>query len=289
MKALFVTTDTDDMETLIGAWQPWNAAPARRVSFAIRKNPVDPAILGAAREYVPDVIFYVGGNAGPGLPSHDTFKALRGVAKTVHLCWDASDYPWHETLFGYAVDECFDLQVAIDGALDAPVDMATLCPIDPRAFDEANGPRDIRCGFSGQAFPEQPRWDVIGPLLEKSLVTVRQRSAEPYPAYAGFLRRCEIVFNSSICGSGTRHQVKMRVIETALAGAALLETEGSPTERWFPREAMFHYRDAAEAERIIATASRNEVEDRAARLAEEVRADHRPEDIYRSILARVGL
>jgi hypothetical protein len=290
MKALFVTHDGDDTEGAISAWGYCNTDPHKRVTFCITGSPKDAEILQSAKDFAPDVIFYASGCAGSGLPSTDTLRALRNYAKTIHLCGDSTDQPWHPALLDYKRKECFDLQVGIDGPIEAPVDMATISLMSPRHYNGTPTPtRDIICGWSGQYGPNTIREGLITALERNKLLTVRMRDAGPYSEYAAFLRRCEMVFNVSLTGSAERLQVKGRVSETALAGAALLEMEGSPVDRWFPRESVFFYTDLIDAARIIKEASQAEIADKAALFHQTIREKYNPRDVYGEMLARVGL
>ena len=193
-------------------------------------------------------------------------------------------------LLDYKQKECFDLQVGIDGPIEAPVDMATISLMSPRHYDCGLVPeRDIHCGWSGQYGPNTIREGLITALERNKLIAVRMRDAGSYNAYAVFLRRCEMVFNVGLTGSAERLQVKGRVSETALAGAALLEMEGSPVDRWFPRECIFFYEDVIDAARIIRETSQSEIADKAALYHETMRKKYDPKDVYGEMLARVGL
>ncbi len=287
MKALFVTHDGDDTEGAISGWK-YCGHEHKRVTFCITGTPTDAEILAAAKEYEPDVIFYASGCAGSGLPSADTLRALREFAKTIHLCGDSTDQPWHPVLHDYKKKECFDLQVGIDGPLEAPVDMATISIMSPAHY-AGDAVKDIHCGFSGQYGPNTIRETLVTTLEKNDLVTVRHRNSGSYSEYAGFLLRCEMVFNVCLTGSAERMQVKGRVSESALAGAALLEMEGSPAEVWFPRECIFFYTNIIDAARIIKEASKNEIADKAELFYKTMREKYDPEDVYGEMLQRVGL
>lgn len=152
MKALFVTSATNDVVSLIRAWDCYQEEGSRRTSFPHRGKPRDGVILATALEYKPDIIFYIGANVGEGLPSEKTFFELQSMAPLVNLCCDGGDYPWHKTLARYQEIGCFDLQVTLDGHRDAPLDLVTVTPVDPGPF-ERELPRTIRCGFSGNFSP----------------------------------------------------------------------------------------------------------------------------------------
>lgn len=289
MKALFITPPIEAHE-LVSAWNSWNE-PATHKTFNVWDEPDDESILQIVRDTTPDVIFYVGGNAGKGLPSFETFRDLRNLAPLIHLCWDATDVAWHATLAEYKKYECFNLQVAMDGGTDSPVDMATLTPCDPRPYERNSDVRNIRCAFAGQnvnrAFnpiDQHPRWNILMPLVKMKLVKFRRRGAGPYSDYVAYIKSCQILLNISHTGSGRSHHVKVRVIEAGLAGCALLEMRQAPTHKWIPKELLFQYRNIKEAAEIIRSA---EIEDKASALSTYVRENYSPQRIYESILARL--
>ena len=290
MKALFVVPPHHEPNLIVKAWSSWNE-PAVHKTFDPWGAPEDREILQTAKHASPDVIFYVGGNEAPGLPSHDTLRALRSIAPMAHLCWDATDEPWHNVLEAYKKGECFDLQVALDGGTDSPVDMATLTPINPRSYEQRVLGRGIRCAFAGQNVAraalgkyQHPRWHVLTPLVERGLVEYRKRTDGPYSDYAAYLKGCQMLLNISHTGSGKAHHVKVRVVEAGYAGCALLEMKQAPTIHWIPKECLFLYSDVEEAAEIIRSA---EIADKASALSAYVRDNYSPQRIYESILARL--
>ncbi len=291
MRALFVVPPGHEPNLIVSAWSSWNE-PALKKTFDPWGKPEDREILRTAKNASPDVIFYVGGDEAPGLPSHDTLRGLRCIAPLVHLCWDATDEPWHKVLSAYKKDECFDLQVAMDGGADSPVDMATLTPIDPRPYRN-RGVRFRRCAFAGQNVAERvtygqpyqhPRWHVLTPLVERGLVEYRKRTNGPYSDYANYIMGCQILLNISHTGSGKAHHVKVRVVEAGFAGCALLEMRDAPTCDWIPEELLFLYSTTEEAAVVIQS---TEIADKASALGAYVRKNYSPQRIYESILARL--
>ncbi|KKL94735.1 hypothetical protein LCGC14_1861670, partial [marine sediment metagenome] len=111
MRALFVTSATSDVDSLVRAWDCWQPDKSTRVKFPHMGEPRDEEILAVAREMSPEVIFYIGANEGSGIPIVKTFLALRDLAPLINLCCDAADWPWHEPLNRYKKAGCFDLQV----------------------------------------------------------------------------------------------------------------------------------------------------------------------------------
>lgn len=148
MRALFVTSATTDVDSLVRAWDCWQPDKSVRVAFHHMGQPKDDEILAVARDVAPEIIFYIGACHAPGIPSVDTLLTLRQMAPSVNLCCDAGDWPWHEYLNLYEEAGCFDLQVTLDGCRSAPVDLVTVTPVDPLPYERAI-PRTIRCGFSG--------------------------------------------------------------------------------------------------------------------------------------------
>ena len=154
MRALFVTTQTNDTHNHIDAWDSVSDTPAKRVHFNYQRAVLgsDKYILHKARGIGEiDVIFYIGANVGAGLPSFDTLRELRKLAPSINVVSDAADKPWHRPIERYRKEECFDLQVGIDGDPASPVDFVTLTPVDARAWDSVDARKDIHCGFSGNA------------------------------------------------------------------------------------------------------------------------------------------
>jgi len=287
MRALFLTTETNDTDSLVRAWDCWNDVPSVRIKFPYQGARSDAAIVAAAKEAKPDVIFYIGAHAGSGLPSIDTFKALRAIAPTIDLVCDAGDQPWHPVIEDYRAHDCFDLQVGLDGHAGAPVDLVTVTPVDPRPFDGPGPERDIACGFSGNFGRRGVRGAIVLPLVDAGLVKVRMRQTvgDGYSDHANFLRRCRVVLNTSFAGSARTHHIKGRVLEAGMAGAALLELTASPIADWFPPESYFTFADVADAPRALAEITPDLAAARAAMFGGIVRERYHPSKIYGEILS----
>lgn len=285
MKALFITPVGTDLNLLVAAWDLWNE-PAMHKTYDLWDAPDDKSILQTARDLVPDVMFFLGGTVGAGLPLHDTLRTLRTIAPSVHLCWDAADNPWHDMLDAYKKGECFNLQVGIDGGLPPSIDMATLTPIDTRPYSPYGDERLIRCAFSGQVMfaDKHPRAGVLIPLLSAGLVAYRPRAFGPYSDYANYIKGCQILLNISHTGSGDGYHINVRAVEAGFAGCALLEMKQGPICDWMPEEALFLYANVEEAAEIIKSA---EVVNKATALGVYVRENYNPKRIYESILARL--
>ena len=285
MKALFLTTQTADCINHVRAWETV-FGEATQVKFNHEGIRNDHVLLDAARAIKPDVIFYIGATKGSGNPRIETHLALREIAPCINLCSDAADRPWHHVLEGYARTRCFDLQVAIDGAAEAPVDFITLTPVDPRPF-MIESEKDIRFGFSGSVGRWNGRSEIVKALEWFGGLTVRHReSGDNYRDHARFLRRCRLILNVSLTGSGHRHHVKGRVLEAGWAGCALLESEDSLIGNWFPSDCYLTYRNPVEAAEIARDIDEATLNHLSQRLAEEVRGRFHPKLIYTEILKR---
>jgi len=296
MRALFITPTFSTM-VLLGAWKSWHSDETSVFRYDITGAPRDAQILEHARKFNSDVIFYSSAVAGSGIPSVDTLKSLRSMAPLIHLCGDAADYPWYEPLLMYKKEECFDLQVTVDGAIAIPgIDMTIIMPADPRPFEGEAPDRDILCGFPGQCGQGHPRYDVLTPLVDEGLVTYRARGgalpveiSDKYGDYAHFLRRCKVCINFSHTGSGVLHHVKGRVVEAALGGAALLDMEASLTKEWVPKEYIFLYKDVEDAARIIKNMDYEDAAERAKLFQAYVSDNYNAEKSYKAMLERIGL
>lgn len=302
MRALFVTSQTTDVDSLIRAWDCWNAEPCFRTTFYHMANvSQDVHLLRDAVAFKPEVIFYIGAAGCPGIPTVKTLKKFRDMAPSINLCCDAIDEPWPTLIKEYARQGCFDLQVTLDGGKTAPVDLATITPVDPRPYEGCGPARAIRCGFSGSvSMPgnwmkrasenNKVRTSIIVGLRDQGLIELRNRTADStYPDHVAFIRRCRMFINFSFSGSGNQHQVKGHVLETGWAGGALLEYADSPIADWFPAGCWFPFRTIEEAAALIRGLTDAEIEAAALALSTVVREKYRPESIYGEILARCGV
>ena len=290
MKAIFITTHTNDIHNLIDAWDLIEPEPAKRIQFNYEKPRVDDWILDIAGQTPTDVIFYIGGCDGIGYPLTDTFRKLRRLAPIINMVPDAGDPPWHGVLKKYRDEECFDLHVGLDGCPDSPVDLVTLTPVNYKFYNNRRIKRDIRCGMSGSIGGKRDEiLDYLGNLCKYRVRTHRKYlgNITCYSQYAGFLLRCKIVLNTAWTGSGKYYHVKGRVMEAGWAGAALLECSGSPTKYWYPEDAYFKYSDFEDAKNIILNASDEEINRRASLLSSITREKYHPAIIYRQILDRI--
>ncbi len=293
MKAVFVTTEPNDVANVIAAWDFWNVK-STRITFDYRE-PIDgDDIVERASAVRPDVIFYIGGCGGfIHLPSFKTLRELREVSPSINLIFDGGDEPWHEMIEDYRRAKCFDLQVNIDGRKDCPADLNTTAPVNTSFFDGKGPEKDIFCGISGNISEGDKRTNIIKPLLAKGLIKMRLRDqvGDGYPEHVAFMRRCQMIINTSFTGSGKTHHVKQRVFETGFAGAALLEDIESPTYHWIPSEYFFTYEDARFSHRspsaVIRGLNTGEVAEKAGLLQGYVRAHYTPQQVYGGMLDRL--
>jgi hypothetical protein len=199
----------------------------------------------------PDWVLMIGccDAGGALMPNVDVLAEIGRRRPFVHLCCDGSEKDWWPQLQRYHDAGCFALQVNIDGVKVGPIGehgMTALCPISPAGYPDPPRPwaeRPVRLGFRGSyqlSDPPpggylHPRTPAIRSLLGAGLLTISDRDhTDPSQAgYRDFLSQCRCVWNHAATGSGDRMHVKARVIETALAGALLIEPMGSPTEEWF--------------------------------------------------------
>lgn len=294
MRALFLTTTTNEIPNHIRAWER-AFGKAEVQTFNYRGIRQDHLLLQRAKELKPEVMFYIGACAGEGNPTFRTFRDLRKIAPLVNLCSDAEDHPWHSVLNRYRREECFDLQVALDGARNAPVDLSILTPIDPILFrprpstrSSIAEPKDIFCGFSGTL--GKPRKSIFRELEKRRLLTFRPReTVDGYDRHAQFIRRCQIVLNTSWTGTGERHHVKGRVLEAGWGRCALLEMRDSPTKYWFPEGSFLTYETAAEVRDILRALTKEDILRYANNLAAHVEANYTPRQLYGRILERLNV
>lgn len=285
-----MTTFPNDVANVVAAWDFWNEVKSERIVFDFREPIDDASILRRADAAAPEVIFYIGGAGGPmHSPTIATLRKLRDMAPSINLIFDGAEEAWFPLIEGYRRQECFDLQVNIDGVLSSPVDYVTTAPVDTRLFEGDGPPRDIFCGISGNIGPGDRRSRIINPLRWRQLVTMRKRDlvGDGYPEHVAFMRRCQMIINTSFTGSGRTHHVKQRVFETGFAGAALLESAAAPTHDWIPKEFFFRYESTAHAAKIIRGAEPAEVARRATLLQEHVRENYTPQKVYGGILDRL--
>lgn len=286
MKATFLTTDTSDVDKLVGAWDCQSDTPAERFAWNYYRSFDAPTIRHQIEHSAPDVIFYVGPAHAHHWPHPAWLHDLREtVAPIVHICCDAGDPPWHNKLREYAEQQSFSKQVSIDGYRgDAPVDLVTLTPVDLRPFRGEPAPdRKIRFGFAGNT-QSGHRKHLVQACIDLAGLRHRERDGESYEVFARWLRRCKLVLNSAITGTGTRMHVKGRVLEAGFAHAAVMEMRGAPTAEWFPENAVLYYGTPEEACEIVRNISDAELKQYADALQAHCYDNYHPAAIYRQML-----
>lgn len=286
MKALFITTPPNDVANVIKAWDCWNNVSSERVTFDYLKPINGKELVSAARKSSPNVIFYIGAGAGCYTPGIPLLKTFRTIAPSINICFDAVEVQWHNLLEIYKKNECFDLQVSIDGTYAPGIDLVTLAPVIATAFEGDDPERDIRCGLSGNMGSDDPRALIIRPLVKEGLVEFRVRDVigDGYKEHVDFMRRCEVIINTSFSGSGKCHQVKQRVSETAFAGCALLDMAAAPTRKWYPEEYVYVYKDISEARKIIENFDLKEVREKGNALRTYAKLHYHPKMLFGEML-----
>lgn len=277
MKALFITTKTNDTFNHVRAWD--SAFPkAERITFDHMGIRNDWQLVEAAERIKPEIVFYIGACDAPGNPKPEALRRIRAIAPLVNVVSDAADGPWHKWIMKYRDAGCFDVQAAIDGAIHSPVDIATLTPVDAGAW-VGEVKRDIRCGFSGSPGGYSARGQIVYALEELGGLTVRKRGQD-YAEHVAFVKRCRILFNVSLTGTEKAHHIKGRVLEAGWAGCALLEHADSPIAAWFPEGAWIPYESARHAASLIRELTDRQIEDAAHALSETVRERYTAGTIY---------
>lgn len=286
MRALFITTQTNDTHNHINAWDSVSPIPAKRIEFNhIGGLGNDKYILDKAHKAGEiDVIFYIGCNRGAGLPSFETFRELRTIAPLINIVSDAADKPWHIVIEAYRREECFDLQVGIDGEPQSPADMNTLTPVDARTFDSIKIDRDIHCGFSGNVAGK--RTAILSEVGDRCWIRLR---GDDYHNHVKFLKRCRMILNIAFTGSGSRYHIKGRVTETGYAGAALLEPRTSPIIHWFPAHSYLAYGSVDELIETIEVIKDDKIISCAESFSKIVREKYNAGKIYGGMLEKINV
>lgn len=257
-------------------------------------------LVDLAKRVNPDFILYIG---APGeehhhrpVPKADVLRAINKVAPMVHMCDDAADHPWWPLIQEYFDNDCFTVQVAIDGGGESPIarhprGMCLLTPIDFRPFhplpweDRVAHRTAVLCGGFGHG----ERGHVMGQLMQRGVLEFHVGpSSHSYDEMAAVLCRHKIVFCHPMTGTGTRGHVKGRVIEAGFAGCVLLERAGSPTENWFiPGVHYLIYDNADTAEGIIRNASDGFLRQMGAYFHRAVIRDHHPAVFWKKVLDKM--
>jgi hypothetical protein len=308
VKALFITTTTNET---CKHYESFLSLPGSEVELYVYRNgkpkgsrepfitgdALDSEIYAAAKAYAPHIIVYIGA-CGGNVPSIALFKRLATqIAPIVHFCSDASDDPWWPWLLEYEKARCFNVQVALDGSKNWPLNgsgLSALTVVDPGFFKNGgrrHTERTMPFGFAGNV--TGGRNSLIKQLMATGLnVRVRDTGPTSYPGFAEYLCQCKVTVNFPWTGSGRHMHVKGRVLESAFAGVLLLEQRAAPTKEWFtPGVDYIEYDDAASAKKLADhyAAHPEESQPIADSLARRVRAEHGPVQFWGRVFKRIGL
>lgn len=271
----------------------------------------DAEMLTAAREKKPDVIFYISAWEGDFVPSNETLGELNAMAPVVHLCFDASDPPWWPQLAKFERDGVFSLTVNIDGGHFWPGgeqwdstlikpdyprlsrSLTTLTPLDPRPFAGILLPyleRPYRVGYGGNA--GGPIRNALVSRLQQTVpgFIPRLRDDDPgsYAAYIYFLKHTQVSVSVPFTGSNAAKHVKGRVVESAFAGACLLEWKNAATRTWFlPRYEYEEYETIDECLEVAAwmTGQPRRCAEMAAAMQQRAIREHSADVVWNKIFA----
>lgn len=261
----------------------------------------DEHLYAQIKERAPDLIVYIGSRWGK-MPSPSVLSSIaHRIAPSVHICSDAGDPPWHDLLREYHTTSAFTLQVAIDGSHKWPlsnVGMTALTPVDPQFFGEPvpHEKRNVICGYAGNpGAGVGQRTNILSDLLGRRVIDqlhIRSNLPHTNEMYNRFLGHCRMSVNIAYTGTEAGLHVKGRVLESALAGALLLETRGAPTSYWFRAGLDYlEYGSPEEAQDIVKrlTHEPEATQAMALSLRARVLAEHSPRQFWERIFDRIGL
>ena len=218
---------------------------------------VDHEILVAFDTHKPDVVIYSGPAEGKCRPFLSTFHTMRKTAKVVNLICDGGCPNWHPLIELYNKEDCFDLNVNIDGNDNWPSrekDITSVGPIDQRYYKKTNIEKVVDFGFAG-GLGSLERREATDRLKQSCGLLMAHRNERwgTYNLYADFMLSCKAVFNMGKTGSGKAHHVKYRIIESALACACVFEEVNPITQKYFtPNVDYVEYKDLPHLEQRFA-------------------------------------
>lgn len=269
-----------------------HSGPDRDLALSsVREN----ELVIEAQAFNPDVIVYLGGTER--CPSVQTFRQLRGIAPTVHICGDASDEPWWPFIERYHEEKCFSVQVSLDGSFEGPIarlGLVLLQPIDPAQCPSPRPweAREIHCSFVGNTtIQDTPRSRLLQEMQSRGAVQLfGPYSADPHREMMEVMCNSRLTFNVAYKGPGdTKFGVKGRVTECGVAGSCLLEQVGSPTAYWFESDKDYmEYVVAEHAQAAIGTSGYFH-QRMAERLRAKVLSEHSPTVFWQKVLFRAGV
>lgn len=301
MKSLFLITGTSEVPKYADSLRNLNLGEVGMLQYDLVERS-DQMLYSKIKEFAPDFVVYIGSVWGKQPSISALAHITNSIAPMIHLCSDAADPPWHQHLRDYRQFGAFSLQVAIDGNDKWPgsdKEMTALTPVDPKLFPgeiKTHAERTVGCGYGGNqgGGPTSRRTVILSELLAQRVLDFRNRSSLPYTyeAYTQYLCTLRMSLNVAYSGTEITTQVKGRVLESALAGALLLETKGSPTSRWFrPGLDYLEYESAGEAAQIIKRLADKPKETQiiADALRHRVLSEHSPAQFWNRIFERIGL
>ncbi len=261
----------------------------------------DDKILKTVREFIPDIVIWLGVCGGPYETRPETFRDIRKSAKTVCLCPEASHPDWDRLIKKFYEAESFDLIVNLDGNSEWDCrknGLTTLAIFDQRPFVTPM-PWDFRfnevgfCGGSGS--PGTMRQRLIDSLKNVSREKFRfiefpfEEKAFTYQSYANFMMCSKIIVNAAGSSGDKSKHVKGRVIETGLAGACLFEEEGSPIDQWFSKESYITFSSPEDCIEKIDRMLQDPLPLRKAalNLYHEVREKYSPSTLWNQVFSRL--
>lgn len=240
---------------------PNNAAllQSGRLHFAPESVQRDAEMLTAAKERKPDIQIYISAWEGDFVPTTETLGELNSIAPLVHMCFDAGDPPWWPQIQEFDRRGIFTLTVNIDGnpvwpggAGWAPEEtkikngLTLLTPLDPLPFAGNQlpyGERPYSIGYAGNA-GGWIRSNLVNRLQTLPGFTKKLRDDNPgsYQLYCDFLKHVQVSVSVPFTGSNATKHVKGRILESAYAGACVLEWRNAATRNWFlPRYEFEEY------------------------------------------------
>jgi Glycosyl transferases group 1 len=300
MRGMVFTTGTPDTIKLVRSFQSlghetqvvqYDASPASG------QNHVD--MLACVTAWKPDVIVYIGAIKTihhSWVPSTQELCEINHIAPMIHICSDAADTPWHQSLEEYNAAGAFALQVAIDGSLDSPLGrfgMVALTPVHHEWFPEnpSYGNRSVHCGFAGGV---GCRIDILSVIQQHGMLTHYGNGGHAglYEDLCKFYTACRTVVNDARTGSMARRHIKGRFVEAGMAGAVVLEPADSPAREWFKEgEEFLTWQNPQEAVELIRQADPQllRYEEMGRRIRARMIEEHSAPVFWREVFRRIGL
>ena len=253
-------------------------------------------VIAAISELKPDLLIFIGAvesSHGRPILRVDSLKKLADIAPMIHMCGDAGDEPWWDTLIEYDRAGCFVAQVSIDGNFNTPINdfkngIIKLCPVDPREFTNRQpwANRNHFIGLTGSVGHGR-RGEMMRYVSELPETTWIQNVS--FQDYANFMCHCKVIVNSPMRGSGKGDHVKARVVETGWAGACLFEAYNDATACWF--EPGVEYLEHESLSDIPVLIQRTNLDIIARRFHAKVANEHNPEKFWGDVFhkAKIGI